>query len=1046
MATKQENPATIEQQLKNPDMSFRGIPFWGWNCDLNHERLARQIREMKEMGFGGVTIHPREGLRVPYLQEAFMDAVRFSVDEAKKEGMTVWLYDDERWPSGNAGGFVTENPEFRKQFIRITQKEIADAPKLASYCVVLNDAGELEKYTRGDGEGVRWNVYAETEALARRYNGYTHVDSMKKAAIDRFIDLTHKKFKEALPDEFSKSVTAIFTDEPQTVRKTTLPDPFSSGDVILPWTDDFPETFQATYGADILDHIPELVWEQKDRLASPVRYQFHNHICDRFMEAFCGTTSEWCKKNDLPLTGHFLHEESLLFQSRVTGDVMRGYVYLDIPGMDILRNQIEFTTAKQMQSVAAQYGRERTMSEMYALTNWDFDFRGHKFQSDWQAALGVNIRVPSIVQESLKGYAKRDFPPFLGSHSPWYKEYKQIEDHFARVFTAMTQGKSVVHIGMIHPIESYWLHWGPESQTRALRDHKDEAFANVVDWLLFGCQDFHFINEALLAEDPDKISDMDYDVILVPDCETLRSTTVRFLEQYQQTGKPVIFMGAKPKYIDVKLYGEEICKGAEVIPFEEGALLERLSAYQEVQILTDGGKNENLICGLRKEEDGSKWLFIAHGRKPADPDNRNARQLDIQIKGQFAPEIIDTFTGDIKKIPYTYEDGKTCICYTMYDFASLLLHLAPTEEVCYAEANTPRKLLSRAVFPELVSCRREEPNVLLLDIAEYRFRQEEFEGPDEILRIDEFCRRKADLVPAGYKIVQPWCFQGEAGNPVGCVELKFKIETACELDGTKLAFEEADGITLNGQSVPLEIDGYYVDQDIHTVKLPKLMKGVNILCVEVPIGNRDGLEPMYLLGEFSVELQETDSFVAKTRKSMFAFDTTGQDMGLVLGNMRFEPDPDAEETVTVVGAGHNVVLSNRKTELTFGSVTEQGMPFYSGNLIYETEIAVEEACEATVTVPSYRGAAVKVIVDGKDADLIIHGPYQATVSLDAGVHTVGIRLYGNRNNTFGSMHNCNTKDIYYGPSHWLARGKSWTYRYLLRENGLMEAPYIELWK
>ena len=62
-----KNQSTTEKQLKNPDMSFRGIPFWGWNCDLNHERLARQIREMKEMGFGGYFMHSRVGLITEYL-------------------------------------------------------------------------------------------------------------------------------------------------------------------------------------------------------------------------------------------------------------------------------------------------------------------------------------------------------------------------------------------------------------------------------------------------------------------------------------------------------------------------------------------------------------------------------------------------------------------------------------------------------------------------------------------------------------------------------------------------------------------------------------------------------------------------------------------------------------------------------------------------------------------------------------------------------------------------------------------------------------------
>ena len=50
----------------------------------------------------------------------------------------------------------------------------------------------------------------------------------------------------------------------------------------------------------------------------------------------------------------------------------------DIPGIDLLCDNIEFCTAKQAQSVAHQYGKEGVASELYGTTNWDFDFRRHK--------------------------------------------------------------------------------------------------------------------------------------------------------------------------------------------------------------------------------------------------------------------------------------------------------------------------------------------------------------------------------------------------------------------------------------------------------------------------------------------------------------------------------------------------------------------------------------------------------------------------------------------------------------------------------------------
>ncbi|MFQ9802070.1 MAG: hypothetical protein ACLR23_27780 [Clostridia bacterium] len=137
-------------------------------------------------------------------------------------------------------------------------------------------------------------------------------------------------------------------------------------------------------------------------------------------------------------------------------------------------------------------------SELYGVTNWDFDFRGHKLQGDWQAALGVTTRVHHLSWTSMAGEAKRDYPASIFYQSPWYKEYPLIEDHFARVNTALTSGKPDVKIGVIHPIESYWLYWGPKEQTAAKRQQMEQQFSQIIEWLLFGLQDFDFIAESLL--------------------------------------------------------------------------------------------------------------------------------------------------------------------------------------------------------------------------------------------------------------------------------------------------------------------------------------------------------------------------------------------------------------------------------------------------------------------------------------------------------------------------------------------------------------------
>lgn len=91
-------------KLDSPHHRFRGAPFWSWNARLEPDELRRQIRVFKDMGFGGFFMHARVGLDTPYLGPEWFSCVRVCVDEAKRLGMNAWLYDEDRWPSGFAGG------------------------------------------------------------------------------------------------------------------------------------------------------------------------------------------------------------------------------------------------------------------------------------------------------------------------------------------------------------------------------------------------------------------------------------------------------------------------------------------------------------------------------------------------------------------------------------------------------------------------------------------------------------------------------------------------------------------------------------------------------------------------------------------------------------------------------------------------------------------------------------------------------------------------------------------------------------------------------
>ena len=311
-----------DAQFANPSSEYRGTPLWSWNGKLEEGQLLRQIDMLEEMGFGGFHMHVRVGLDTEYLGEEFLHLMRVCVERAKKKNMKAWLYDEDRWPSGFASGKVTEkNENFRSRHLLFTPWKYGDPnyPSLkgyvfssnkkhlnfsniatfacrqersnsaesrrselgtlvARYSIELDEEGYLvgSKRLQDGQEGNNvWYAYEETNAPSEWFNDGYYLDTLNKAAVGAFIQSTHETFKSALGDEFGKTIPAIFSDEPQFAMKKRLQLSTGQADAFLPWTHDLLDSFRNKYGTDLLEALPEIMWDT--RIPSKARLQFHDH-------------------------------------------------------------------------------------------------------------------------------------------------------------------------------------------------------------------------------------------------------------------------------------------------------------------------------------------------------------------------------------------------------------------------------------------------------------------------------------------------------------------------------------------------------------------------------------------------------------------------------------------------------------------------------------------------------------------------------------------------------------------------------------------------
>lgn len=358
-------------------------------------------------------------------------------------------------------------------------------------------------------------------------------------------------------------------------------------------------------------------------------------------------------------------------------------------------------------------------------------------------------------------------------------------------------------------------------------------------------------------------------------------------------------------------------------------------------------------------------------------------------------------TGEIRPIPVSYTgDGKTVIQDTLYDQDSRLFfleagakplaHTFPSSKPVGSSRLLPISPVNPVIF--------HEPNVCILDLAEYRFDEEPWMEEDEILRIDNLFRRKLGYPLRTQALAQPWTTPHNSSYE-HMLSLRFSIDSEIELKHALLALEkdEKTTILLDGKEIKNEKTGWYTDRSIQTVALPLLTKGSHTLEFHIPYHARENIEPFYLLGDFTVTL-----------------------------------------------SGRHLTLLPPKKELAFSDITRQGYPFYGGTFTYRIPF-VSTGGEVFLSASLFRSPVLRASVDGISKGLLAFSPYEISLGeLTSGEHLLELTVFGNRINTFGTLHNCNFSDNWCGPDNWRTTGEEWSYEYQINPFGLLKAPILRI--
>lgn len=526
----------LEEKLSAPSSEYRSVPFWSWNDELDLNELQWQIHEMKEKGIGGFFMHARGGLKTPYMSEKWMKCVKACIEEAKQLDMEAWLYDEEGWPSGFAGGAVPALGEY--YYMRWMECEKVRGYEIRPDEMILGIYDESAHFLGNKIEKIKTED-AWVYVIKEKMNPY-YVDVLNSKVVKKFLEFTHEVYKKELGEEFGRNMPGFFTDEPQFAK------------LKIPYSLILPEYFKKVNGYELTDALLSLFEDTPD--AGIHRYNFWKVISELYTNGYMKTVGQWCKENGCKLTGHVMREDSLLLQMQATAGVMPSYEYMDMPGIDWLRRRISSPlTPKQVGSVAAQLGKKHVITESFAMTGWDCSPEELKWITQWQYVNGVNRMCQHLQSYSIRGCRKRDFPPSLFYQQSWWEEYKIFCDYIARLGVLLTEGFSAAEVLLLHPMHSAWM----------LYDGKEEGpvveFGNKFESLSQTLSDYH-IEHHYGDEDIIKkygktgngkfiVGQCEYRTVILPDMLCIEDSTVKLLLQFVENGGHVFSVGSFPKYM-----------------------------------------------------------------------------------------------------------------------------------------------------------------------------------------------------------------------------------------------------------------------------------------------------------------------------------------------------------------------------------------------------------------------------------------------------------------------------------------------------------------
>ncbi len=972
--SKISDSKTLLQLIQNPPSAYRAAPLWDWNDRITKNEIEFQLKKFKEGGIGGVFIHPRPGLVTEYISKDWNELFQFTVQTAKTLGMQVWIYDENSYPSGFAGGHV--QARFPDSYnngtglgLKVTQnlKEIVGLP----IEVLLKQPPK----SLNSNETPTYYVFYKTFAQPSYwYGGFPYVDLLYPGVTDTFMKVTMQGYEKYNKEEFGKTLKGIFTDEPNLEAA-------KGPETVIRWTPDLFDQFEYRFGYRLEPELASLVEETGNY--TKIRHDYFTLLLEMFVDRWAVPWSDYCTKNNLMWTGHYWEHGWPYPGDGI--DESSFYMYHQMPGVDMLGRSYDSTgmegqfgntrAIRELGSAANQSGSNRRLSETYGGAGWQISFAELKRLVDWEVVLGVNFVNPHLSYYSMQGVRKFDYPPSFSYQEPWWDNFHLLGDYIGRICLAMSAGEQVNNMLIIQPNTTAWMYHTTVRDDRRIFS-LSVTFKKFIQELESDQVEYDLGSEQVIkrfgniTKEGLRIRNRSYNrIVLPPGIRNIETTTLNALKEYLAHGYSILSFSDSIDYIDGSInnaakelaskYPVNWIRGNDI----KSPHIQNYLSKPELTI-NQPDKSKGQLFHQRRILDDGELLFLVNS------DLNHAADAEISLKQHSLSEI-DLNTGLITSVNFTRKPG----------FINFKVSIPPGGSRLYLSGKSPVLAKTRTVeitekpraIPPIdeIKASRLSPNVLTVDYLDMEtksFKKEDMYFMTAMYKLFEI---------SGLKTGNPW--QHKIQYKQKYLEMDnfttdswfkakyhFKVDVSVadeNLKSFQAVIERPDQwqIKLNGKIITPSGDKWWLDRHFPVYQIGELVKkGDNVLELSAPrMTVFSELMPVYILGDFNLENAQKGFLI---------------------------------KPATTPG---------------LKSWCSTGMPFFGEKVSYSHTYSISDTSGTFyVSAGTWKGSVVEVWVNGKKTGIIGWQPNQLDITsyVIKGNNQIDLRITGSLKNTLGYHH------------------------------------------